>query len=319
MKNTRIRLGIVGAGFIVEEMVQKFPYSNQIIISTLYSRTFERAQTFCQKHKLPEPVQSFEDLLENCDAIYIASQNNSHYEYALRALEAGKHVLCEKPVCVYEEHLKHLIIVAESKNLILVEAQRLWTKKTLAQVKSLLDHQEIGDILGFEASLGSSGQRLERRVLEYGGGALLDLCVYPIFAFLYLIGDIENIQSYAHFFETGVDDYTMILVQHKGIIGNLSASFNTNTRGELRINGTKGTITIPRIFTIHDDVYIQKENQQVIICQQDSFDMTLMVQEFYDYIQGKDLDKYQLRKELSIKSVEITDKVRKQINLIYPF
>jgi len=314
-----IRLGIVGAGSIVEEMVQKFPHSNQITINTLYSRTFERAQIFCQKHNLPEPVQSFEDLLENCDAVYIASQNNTHYEYALRALEVGKHVLCEKPICVYEEHLNHLITVAESKNLILVEAQRLWTKKTLAQVKSLLDRQEIGNILGFEASLGSAGQRVDKRTLEYGGGALLDLGVYPIFAFLYLIGDIEKIQAYAHFFETGVDDYTMILVQHKGIVGNLSASFNTNTRGELHINGTKGTITIPRIFTIHDDIYIQKENQQVVSCQQDSLDMTLMVLEFCDYIQGKNLDKYQLRKNLSIKSIKITDKVRQQIALIYPF
>ena len=314
-----IRLGIVGAGFIAEEMVQKFPESNQVTINALYSRTFERAQTFCQKHKLPEPVRSFEELLENCDAVYIASQNNTHYEYALRALEAGKHVLCEKPICVYEEHLKHLIAIAESKNLILVEAQRLWTKQTFTQVKSLIDHQEIGEILGLEASLGSSGQRLERRVLEYGGGALFDLCVYPIFAFLYLIGDIEKIQAYAHFFKTGVDDYTMISVQHKGIIGNLSASFNTNTRGELRINGTKGTITIPKIFTIHDDVYIQKENQQIISCQQDSQDMTLMVLEFSNYIQGKDLEKYRLRKEFSIKSIEITDKVRQQVNLVYPF
>ena len=314
-----IRLGIVGAGSIVEEMVQKFPSSNQITITTLYSRTFERAQIFCQKHNLPEPVQSFEELLENCDAVYIASQNNTHYEYALRALEAGKHVLCEKPICVYEEHLQNLIRVAESKNLILVEAQRLWTKNTLTRVKSLLDRQEIGEILGFEASLGSAGQRIDKRTLEYCGGALLDLGVYPIFAFLYLIGDIEKIQAYAHFFETGVDDYTNILVQHKGITGNLSASFNTNTRSELRINGTQGTITIPKIFTIHDDIYIQKEDQQIISCQQDSLDMTLMVLEFSDYIQGKDLDKYQLRKDLSIKSVKITDKVRQQINLEYHF
>ena len=185
-------------------------------------------------------------------------------------------------------------------------------------MKSLLDRQEIGEILGFEASLGSAGQRIDKRTPEYCGGALLDLGVYPIFAFLYLIGDIEKIQAYAHFFETGVDDYTMISVQHKGITGNLSASFNTNTRGELRINGTKGTITIPRIFTINDEIYIQKENQETISCPQDNLDMTLMVLDFSDYIQGKNLDKYQLRKDLAIKSLKITDKVRQQVALEYP-
>ncbi|MGL4982828.1 MAG: Gfo/Idh/MocA family protein [Treponemataceae bacterium] len=284
-----LKLGIIAAGSIVQDFMNDLHFVKDIKVVALYSRTFEKSQQTCQKFDIPICCRTLEEIFEYCEAVYIASPNSVHFEQIKLSLEKGKHVLCEKPICLNQADYLQLRDLATKKNLVLMEAQRMTTMKSFLAVKALIDNGDLGEVILFEASTGIAGQRLDRRTKALGGGALMDLGVYPLFAFTFLFGKPESVNAFGHFYTTGVDDYTSVQVKKGSTIGHLSSSFSVNTRGGLYIAGTKASVFIPNVFSSSQEFTVREYNKEekTVQCPQDGLGLAAMTSQFYEYTQNK--------------------------------
>jgi len=168
------------------------------------------------------------------------------------ALEAGKGVLCEKAFTVNRQQAEELVGLARANNLFLMEA--MWTRflPALAEVRRIVDSGEIGTVrqvnadLGFKADVGPE-HRLFNLVL--GGGALLDLGIYPLSIAMALLGPVDSVQAQADIGPTGVDEQTGILLRHRG--GGMSVcscSLRARLPSELTIAGERGHVRMNTMF-----------------------------------------------------------------------
>ena len=117
-----LRVGIVGAGRIAARFIEEARYVSGVSVEAVYSRNHDRAAAFAQRCELQYANETFDQMLQFVDAIYVASPHASHYEYAKQALEAGVHVLCEKPMTLSKQRTAELYELAAANQVILVEA-----------------------------------------------------------------------------------------------------------------------------------------------------------------------------------------------------
>jgi predicted dehydrogenase len=168
------------------------------------------------------------------------------------ALDAGKGVLCEKAFTVNRRQAEELVQLAREKHLFLMEA--MWTRflPALAEVRRIVDSGEIGTVrqvnadLGFKAEFGPE-HRLFNPVL--GGGALLDLGIYPLSIAVALLGPVDSVLAHADIGPTGVDEQTGILLRHSGGgMSMCSCSLRARLPSELTIAGERGHVRMNTMF-----------------------------------------------------------------------
>jgi predicted dehydrogenase len=249
----QINWGIIALGKIAHKFAADLSLVKNANLLAVASRDATKSKVFAEKHKAEKYYGSYEELAKDSsvDVVYIASPHSFHFEHAKLCLENGKHVLCEKPMGMNAGQIKELIKIARSNNLFLMEA--LWTRfiPSFIKCKELIDKGKIGKIehiqadFGFKVDAPPEGRLLNS---ELGGGALLDIGIYPVFLALTIIGTPDEIQAHSFLGPTGTDMNTSILFQwnKEKILANLSCSFNTNTPVEAVISGTEGRIKLHR-------------------------------------------------------------------------
>ncbi|MCL2567502.1 MAG: Gfo/Idh/MocA family oxidoreductase [Alphaproteobacteria bacterium] len=315
MEEAALKFGIVGAGFIVKEFLENTKLLPFISVEGIYSRTYANAVEIAKKNDIPNVYSNFEDLLKSdVDAIYVATQNNTHFMYSQRALLAGKHVLCEKPACVNFSQLFELLNLAEEKKLKFMEAMRFLYIPAYLELKKILASKIFGEIISIEGSLGKISTRTYRHTKDLQGGATLDLGIYPITAIIDILGFPDNITSACIKNEDGVDSSVSAIFTYKsGTIANIHASFTSLTRGELRICTNKGVITIPKYWTTADKIILDNPQGK-----KDSLNFTLQGTGMAAEIEHFRLaTREMLRGDLSIQVVRAMDKIREQIDVIF--
>ncbi|MDR2008540.1 MAG: Gfo/Idh/MocA family oxidoreductase [Alphaproteobacteria bacterium] len=315
MEDKTLKFGIVGAGFIVKEFLENVKLLPKVSVAGIYSRTYANAVEIAKAHEIPNVYSNFEDLLKSdVDAIYVATQNNTHFMYSQRSLLAGKHVLCEKPACVNFQQLFELLNLAEEKKLKFMEAMRFLYIPVYMELKKILATKIFGDIISIEGSLGKISQRTYRHTQDLNGGATLDLGIYPITAIIDILGFPDNIIAGCVKNEHGVDSSMSAIFTYKsGHIANIHASFTSLTRGELRICTEKGVITIPKYWTTGNKIVLEnpkgkKETLPVIL------KGTGMADEIEHF---RTTNREMLQGDLSIQVVRAMDKIREQIDVIF--
>ena len=253
----KIRWGILGPGTIAQKFATGLKAVPDAELTAVGSRSLERANIFAEAFQIPQRHGDYRDLAENpnVDAIYVATPHPFHKECAMLCLEAGKAVLCEKPLTVNAKQAEALIACARKHNQFLMEA--MWTRflPVIVQIREWLADGAIGEPRLLTASHGYrrvlSTETLEGRHFnpELGGGGLLDLGVYTIALSYMIFGTPSKITSLAHLGQTNVDEQASILLGYNsGQIANLSCAIRTETPKEARIIGTKGSIHIPRFW-----------------------------------------------------------------------
>jgi predicted dehydrogenase len=252
------RFGIIGAGYIVKEFLNNAPFAPSVQPVAIASRTYAKAAELAAAHHIPNVYHTVDELLAaDVDAIYVATQNDTHYAYAAQALEAGKHVLLEKPACVNQAQLAKLLQLADAKGLKLMEAMRFIHTPAYIELKRLLASGDFGSVISVEGSLGKISQRTYRHTLELCGGATLDLGIYPITAVIDLLGYPYSICSAAVKNAAGVDSSMNAIFQYnRGQLANVGGSFTSLTRGDLRICTNICTLTLPAYFTTASTIII---------------------------------------------------------------
>lgn len=252
--NKQVRWGILGTGKIARAFAAALAGLPDAVLAGVASRSGDKADAFAAEFGAAAAYGSYEALAaaDDIDLVYIATPHPQHAANALLVLESGKGALVEKAFTVNAREAAEVVALARAKNLFLMEA--MWTRflPALAEVKRIIASGEIGEVsqvvadFGFTASFGP-----EHRVFnpELGGGALLDLGIYPLSIAASLLGPVREVQAQAQLGSTGVDVQTGFTLRHEnGGMSVCSCSFLARTPGELTVSGTRGHVRMNTMF-----------------------------------------------------------------------
>ncbi|MBE7005353.1 MAG: Gfo/Idh/MocA family oxidoreductase [Ruminococcaceae bacterium] len=224
-----MKVGIIGAGGIARKMAQTLSHMTEAEAYAIASRSADKAEAFAKQYGLARPYGSYEALLEDdaVDLVYIALPHSHHCEWTLAALDAGKHVLCEKAFAANAAQTRQMLARAREKKRLLAEA--IWTRymPSRALIDEVVASGRLGKVAALNANLGYRIDAHERIVRpELAGGALLDLTVYPLnFAAMVLGGGIERMEASCVMTDTGVDGADNVLLTYEG--GQAASLFTT--------------------------------------------------------------------------------------------
>jgi len=252
-----VRWGILGTGRIAKAFANALKDTPDAVLTGVGSRTQEGAQAFTQEfgeNVATKAYGSYEALAQaaDIDLIYVGTPHPMHFENVRMALEAGKGVLCEKAFTVNRAEAEQLVALARAKNLFLMEA--MWSRYLpgLAEVRRIVESGEIGKAVQVIADLGFAAQvGPEHRLFNpaLGGGALLDIGIYPLSIAVALLGPVESVVAQADIGATGVDEQTSFVLKHRGGgLSSCSCSLRAHLPSELTIAGDLGRVRMNTKF-----------------------------------------------------------------------
>jgi predicted dehydrogenase len=258
-----LRWAILGTGNIASKFAQGLEALPDARLVAVGSRTQQSADRFGDQFKAANRYASYAGAAHDpeVDAVYIATPHTLHLDNMLLCLEAGKAVLCEKPFTINAKQAQVAIDLARDRGLFLMEA--MWTRflPLMVEVRHLIAGGAIGEIRMVTADFGfrSKFNPLSRVFdPELGGGALLDVGIYPLSLASMLMGEPQSIFSHVNLGESGVDEQESIILHYAGGgMAALQASISTVTPNEATIMGTEGWIRIhrrwwyPDTYTLH--------------------------------------------------------------------
>ena len=216
----RFNWAILGCGNIANDFARDITRMGGKIYSVA-NRTHEKAIAFAEKYNIAKVYKNIDDLFvdKNVDIVYIATPHNKHIEYILKALENGKHVLCEKAITLNLDELNKAVVLANEKNLILAEAMTIYNMPLYTELEKLINSGILGEFRLAQVNFGSFKEYdMTNRFfnMELAGGALLDIGVYAL-SLVRMFMDTKNaeIHSQVKFAETGADEQSSIIIENE--------------------------------------------------------------------------------------------------------
>ncbi len=253
-KQNITKWGIIGCGNIAKKFADDLGTVPHAELYAVASRSFDKANIFAQEYDATRAYDSYTDLAQdaNVDVVYVATPHSSHYENTMLCLDNGKAVLCEKPFAMDSAQVDKMIAFAKGKKAFLMEA--LWTHflPHYQYVIEIVNQKKFGDIQELHADFGFvAGCEPEHRLLNkaLGGGSLLDLGIYPIFAAMTLLGLPEEIEAKARLSDTGIDHESRMEFRYNNdVTAYLHSSLIETTPTELKVMCTGGQVIVRRPF-----------------------------------------------------------------------
>ena len=318
-----MNLGIVGAGMIVKDFLSFTHELPEIKLEAIVAKNIENLKNLQSMHNIKEIFTDLDECLSSpsIDTIYVAVPNNLHYSVAKKALEAGKNVICEKPFTLDYHETVELFELAESKNLILIEAITNQYLPNYLEIKENLS--QIGNIRLVECNYSQLSSRYEvfkKGIIapvfdkNQGGGVLGDLNIYNIHFVVGLFGAPKNSEYYPNIVRE-VDTSGILILEYDEFKVVCIAAKDTYNNSYANIQGDKGLIKV--IGTLNEvPNYIIKNNEVEMKVNKNihKHRMYSEFKKFIDVIDNKDFDFMEKQKEHSLAVMEVIDKSRKQIN-----
>lgn len=262
-----LNIGCVGAGRIANRMIKESKYVSGVNFDIVFGRNEEHIKDFAIKNELKEYTMDYDEFLSRVDAVYIATPHVTHYDLAKKALNAGKHVLCEKPMTLSESQTKELFELAEKNGLVLYDAIKTAYVTAFKRLIVIAKSGNIGNIRDVDATFTKlvHDKSLREYDLNQGGGSLNELIAYPLIAIFKLLGIDYNDIDFFTFRdeETGIDLYTKILFQYDDAVATANVGLGVKKEGELIIAGTDGYIYVPAPWWKTEYFEIRYENQNL--------------------------------------------------------
>ena len=265
IKQTSIqRIGIIGTGRIANRFIPEAALVSGVNTQCVYNPHYESAEKFAQKWGI-DACKDVEECYAVSDIIYIASPHETHYEYIKQALEHGKHVLCEKPLCFRRTQAEELFDYAKQKNCILFEGVKTAYCPGFSKLLGIACSGIIGNIRGVEACFTKlvNEDTRELKDAEYGGSftELGSYCLLPILKiFGSGYGDIrfESLNN-----ESGLDIYTKAYIHYPNGLATATCGLGVKSEGKLMISGTEGYIIVeaPWWKTSYFEVHHEDPNE----------------------------------------------------------
>jgi predicted dehydrogenase len=249
-----VRWGILATGKIATSFVTDLALLEECEVAAVGARRQESADAFAAEHGIPAAFGDYRALVEDpdVDVVYVATPHALHREHVELALGAGKAVLCEKAVTLTAGDAEHLVALSRAKGLFLMEAMWMRCHPLIRRLQQLLGSGALGEVRQLRADLGSVvDEPPTDRMFDpaLGGGALLDLGIYPLtFASLFL-GEPSSLAATATLSDQGVDlDLAMSLGYHGGAVASLTATMTAWSPRNASIATDRGRIDLPAPF-----------------------------------------------------------------------
>ncbi|CAN1529694.1 Gfo/Idh/MocA family protein [Limnohabitans sp. B9-3] len=244
-----LRLGILGCANIAKQFARDVAGTPQVAIHAVASRDLAKAQAFAQQFQIARAHGSYDALLADnaLDAVYVPLPNSLHAEWAIRAMQAGKHVLCEKPLALNLSEVTRMYEVARQHGVMLLESYPYWFQPQTRDMLACLSLDKIGEVRSMQASFGFSVGNPDTNIRmkpDLGGGALLDAGSYPISLIRLVMGCApERVVAHATWASTGVDISMMAtLFYADGRRAQMSCAMDTANHRRATIVGSHGTV-----------------------------------------------------------------------------
>jgi predicted dehydrogenase len=321
------RWGVIGTGTIAAAFVTDLGLLPDADVVAVGSRSQDSVDVFADEFDIARRHPSYQALVEDpdVDVVYVSTPHTGHFPAAMLAIEAGKAVLCEKPFTLNAAEAADLIAAARQRGVFLMEA--MWTRflPHVVRIRELLAEGTLGEIRTVLADHGALFPHDPQHRMfnpELGGGALLDLGIYPVSFASMVLGSPSRVTAVSTPASTGVDAQTSMLLEHDG--GQhavLTTTLGARTPNRAAIAGTLARIEVdatwyaPTTFTVvavdgtvverYDEVHegggLRHQAAEVALCLDD----------------GR-LESAVMPLDESVAIMETLDEVRRQIGLVYP-
>ncbi len=322
----QINWGIIGLGKIAHQFAQDINRTDNANLVAVGSRSIDKAKSFAALYHAGSYCDSYKKVAQdsNVDIIYIATPHSFHFEHTLLCLQHDKAVLCEKPMGLDSDEVIQMTQLAQSKGLFLMEG--LWTR-FMPATQLVLDQINQGTVgslqyikadFGFKVNAGPESRLLDK---FKGGGALLDIGIYPLFLCRLLLGDPIQLQASAIMADNGIDLMTAIVASYtENTKAILECSFISQTPTEAYIYGTKGFVKMHRKFHQAHQIAIHTYNDATTKVYEVPYNGNGYIHEIehvHKCLQEGQQQSHLLSHELSIKLSQDMDRVKELIGLSY--
>lgn len=259
-----LSIGIVGCGRIAQRFLPETDKVDAAVVTAVYDIDHASASALAAGKNI-NVCSDYEQLVEQVQAVYIATPHVFHYDQVKYALEHGRHVLCETPMVLEGGQARELYSLAESKALVLLEAHKTAFSPAFRHLVTLVKSGLIGDVVGIDASESKLwGNANLKRELDpaMAGGSLYEMGSYPLLPIVKLLGkDYRNINIYSRMNEEGVDVYTRGVIMFDKAVSSFQLGLGVKTEGNLVISGTKGYVYVPSPWWKTDYFELRYEDQ----------------------------------------------------------
>jgi len=319
MEGKMVRFGIIGTSSISDKFVEALKTIKKCEVTAVYSRSVEKGDYFATKHDIKTIYLSLEEMAESqkVDAVYIASPNGLHPSQAIKMMENGKHVICEKAIAPTVKELDEMIRIAKENNVVLMEAMRPTLNPNFNIIKESLE--KIGPVRGITASYCQYSSRydnLKKGELtnifdpKFSGGALYDIGVYPLYFTIGMFGIPDEYIGGNYLVSSGADGYGNIILKYNDKIASITYSKITDSKLPSEIQGEKGSIIIEKLSTVKGIKILYRDGrEEKIEMEIHKNDMVYEAMEFINLIKKGKLESDINSHKNSRKVVEIMEKL----------
>lgn len=307
-KSTYMRMGVIGTGSIAKRFVEEAVHVTNVYVAAAYNPDANETHRFCDEFGIVHEATSAEDLYKRVDAVYIASPFYTHYEYALNALNAVRHVLCETPLTENLQQAKELYTIAEKNGLVFMPALKTAYAPSFGNVIQEALSGVIGEVVDISATV--TTLLPQTKTVGFNNERLMDNAYYALLVILKIL--VENIQKVSAF--TRKDDakvlYLNTHLQYEEAVGHVKAGTGVKSESSLVISGTKGYIYVPAPWWKPDYFEIRYENpydNKKLYFPFESSGLRYEIQCFVDNISLKSTER-PISKQEMLKIIQIVDK-----------
>ncbi|MDO5147167.1 MAG: Gfo/Idh/MocA family oxidoreductase [Eubacteriales bacterium] len=323
-----MKLGILGTGKIVQETLPMFM---ELELEKIYlfstKRSEERAKELVERYGLWGSFTDYEALLKtDVDTIYVALPNHLHFEYAKRAMEAGKNVIIEKPVTSNAEEFRKLLKVSEIQDVFMMEAMNVHHLPAFLSVKENISRVGTMKIASLNYSQYSSrydafkaGEILPAFDPAKSGGALMDLNVYNIHTVIGLFGKPKKVHYQANV-EKGIDTSGILTMEYEGFQAVCIGAKDCGAPVTITLQGNEGYIRISspvnelREYELSDN----DGNKKRVTMEKERHRMYYEFQEFLSIIEQGKKEKMKELQRISLAAAEVMEEARRQAGIRFP-
>lgn len=316
-----MRVGIVGCGRIAHRFVPEATFVTGVEVIGAYDSDLLIGNEFVKQHDLSVLYASYEALLDDVDAVYIATPHLSHFDLSKQALLKKKHVLCEIPLVLNALQAKELYTLAEEQGVILMEAHKTAHCPAFNHLMVMIKSGVIGEVVDVEASLSRLLPDKTRREFDatQAGGSMYESAVYPLLPIFKLLGtNYENLNIYSRM-ENGVDIYTKGVLRYPSAVCSFKLGLGVKTEGNLIISGTKGYAYVEAPWWKTDYFELRYEDQNLnkkFFYKWDGEGLRYEIQEWMSCIINKRFSSARLRRRESIAMAGVMQQFAERKNFM---
>ncbi|SNY99759.1 Gfo/Idh/MocA family protein [Flagellimonas pacifica] len=323
---SKIKWGIIGPGNIARKFASDLQLIEKAQISAVASRSLDKAKSFADEYRAEHAYGSYDELFssDTTDIVYIATPHNFHKDLAIKAMQAGKHVLCEKPLGVNRAEVEELVKTAKQNKVFMMEG--LWSRfnPSIQKVIQLIEQGAIGEISYLHADFAFYGldRDEDSRVLNLNlaSGSLLDIGIYPVFLAYLLLGMPDEISAHSNFHSNGTELQTSMIFQYSDAQAVLYSGITSTSKMDAEISGTKGELFLePRWHEARGYSLVKDGETQNFALPVLGNGFVYEIEEVHKCLNSNKLESDLWSHQNSLDLVELLDAIREKAGIRFPF